>query len=170
VQAHPDPAALALTASLPGRPCSMAAALRLVGDKWSLLIIRELVLGNRRFDQIATNTGAPRDRLAARLRHLEATNLIGRRRYHERPARFEYYLTEAGRELGPVLQALRIWGDKWAVPSPPLAVRHSCGHELVGTPRCPGCGEQIRGTDMVVESLAPGWDTRGPVEPDEGDA
>jgi DNA-binding HxlR family transcriptional regulator len=162
VQTSPDPAALALTASLPGRPCSIAAALRLIGDKWSLLVIRELVFGNHRFDQIATNTGAPRDRLAARLRELQAANLVSRRRYSEHPERFEYHLTEAGRELGPVLQALRRWGDRWAVPQPPMAFRHTCGHRIGAEGRCPGCGEPVRDTDMLVESLAPGWDVAGP--------
>ncbi len=128
---------MALTSALPGRPCSIAATLRLIGDKWSLLVIRELVFGNHRFDQIATNTGAPRDRLAARLRELQAANLVTRRRYSEHPERHEYHLTDAGRELAPVLQTLRLWGDKWAVEKPPMAFRHRCGHEVGAAARCP---------------------------------
>src|ERR1700748_1396116 len=85
-----------------GRPCSVAAALGLVGEKWSLLAIREISFGNRRFDAIARHTGAP-------------------------PRRYEYELTDAGRELRPVLTALRAWGDKWAVDAPPAAFTHSCG-------------------------------------------
>jgi DNA-binding HxlR family transcriptional regulator len=169
VQTYPDPSAVALAASLPGRPCSIAAALRLIGDKWSLLIVRELLFGNHRFDQIATNTGGPRDRLAARLRELQAANLVARRRYQERPERFDYHLTEAGRELGPVLLTLHRWGTKWAVPQAPMAFRHRCGHELTDFTRCAGCGEQIRLPDLVVESLTPGWDLSGPAGPgDDG--
>ena len=104
---------------LPGRPCSVAAALNLVGEKWALLAVREIAFGNKRFDVIARNTGAPRDRLAARLRALEAAGVIARRQYSEHPARYEYELTQAGRELREVLQALRVWGDKWAVETPP---------------------------------------------------
>src|ERR1700738_4329076 len=102
-----------------GRPCSVAAALSLVGEKWALLAIREISFGNRRFDVIARNTGAPRDRLAARLRALEAGGVVARRQYCEHPPRYEYELTEAGQELRGVLTALRAWGDKWAVDTLP---------------------------------------------------
>ena len=84
---------------LPGRPCSVAAALNLVGEKWALLAVREITFGNKRFDAIARNTGAPRDRLAARLRALEAAGVVARRQYSEHPPRYEYELTEAGQEL-----------------------------------------------------------------------
>ena len=88
---------------LPGRPCSVAAALNLVGEKWALLAVREIAFGNKRFDAIARNTGAPRDRLAARLRALEAAGVVERRQYSEHPPRYEYELTEAGLELRSVL-------------------------------------------------------------------
>src|SRR6266704_4693139 len=86
-----------------GRPCSVAAALSLVGEKWALLAVREIAFGNKRFDAIARNTGAPRDRLAARLRALEAGGVLARRQYSEHPPRYEYELTEAGQELRGVL-------------------------------------------------------------------
>src|ERR1700751_2172333 len=97
---------------LPGRPCSVAAALNLVGEKWALLAVREISFGNKRFDMIARNTGAPRDRLAARLRALEAGGVVTRRQYSEHPPRYEYELTAAGQELGGVLTAPRGWGDQ----------------------------------------------------------
>ncbi len=97
-------------AGIPGRPCSIAAALQLVGEKWALLAIREIAFGNCRFDAITRNTGAPRDRLAARLRAMDAAGVVVRQQYSEHPPRFEYHLTEAGRDLGLVLQALRAWG------------------------------------------------------------
>src|ERR1044071_1706169 len=101
-------------APLPGRPCSVAAALSAIGEKWSLLAIRELALGNHRFSQIVQNTGAPRDRLAGPLKSLEADGIVERRPYGERPVRHEYHLTPAGRGLLPVLTVLRSWGDRWA--------------------------------------------------------
>lgn len=153
---------------LPGRPCSVAAGLQLIGDRWALLVIRELLLGNHRFDELARNTGAPRDRIAARLRGLEACAVIERRRYQERPTRFEYHLTEAGWDLAPVLESLRAWGDRWAVVEAPLVVRHSCGQELETVVTCAHCGEPLRPEDMTPESTVPGWDLHGPVQ-DSGD-
>src|ERR1700709_2019623 len=96
----------------PRRHCSVATALQVVGEKWALLVVRELFLGNRRFDRIAANTGAPRDILTTRLRSLERAGIITRRAYQDRPQRFEYRLPEAGRDLHPLPPALRTWGDK----------------------------------------------------------
>lgn len=92
----------------------MADALELVGDRWALLALRELGLGVTRFNDIQDQTGAPRASLTARLRDLEAAGLVERRRYSERPPRDEYLLTEAGRALGPVIGALREWGERYA--------------------------------------------------------
>jgi DNA-binding HxlR family transcriptional regulator len=96
------------------RVCGIADALGVIGDRWALLVLREISFGVRRFNDIRTNTGAPRDSLATRLRELEASGLISRRRYSERPPRDEYLLTEAGKALGPVLRALRKWGETYA--------------------------------------------------------
>jgi DNA-binding HxlR family transcriptional regulator len=153
---------------LPGRPCSVAAALNLVGEKWSLLAVREISFGNKRFDQIARNTGAPRDRLAARLRTLEAAGVIERHRYSTRPPRYDYELTEAGRELRLVVQALRAWGDKWAVDTPPGVFTHSCGHDLDPAMMCRHCGAEVRPDDVTMRVLSPGWSAAGPL--DEADA
>jgi DNA-binding HxlR family transcriptional regulator len=147
---------------LPGRPCSVAAALNVVGEKWALLAIREIAFGNKRFDAIARNTGAPRDRLAVRLRALEAAGVIARVRYSDHPPRHEYELTEAGRELRVVLQALRTWGDKWAVDSPPAAFGHSCGHDLDPAFVCRHCGQEVSSDDISLRVLAPGWTREGP--------
>lgn len=143
----------------------MAATLQLVGDRWALLVIRELLFDNHRFDALARNIGAPRDRLSARLRDLEAADVIERRPYQQRPLRFEYYLTEAGADLAPVVQTLLAWGDKWAVDEPPVVLRHTCGHEFAASVRCAHCGEPAsRSGDLVFESHAEGWDAFGPVE------
>jgi DNA-binding HxlR family transcriptional regulator len=92
----------------------VADALEIVGDRWSLLILRELRFGVHRFNDIRVNTGAPRDTLTTRLRQLEDDGVIARRRYCERPPRDEYVLTEAGRALSPVLRSLRHWGERYA--------------------------------------------------------
>ena len=147
---------------LPGRPCSVAAALNLVGEKWALLAVREIVFGNKRFDEIARNTGAPRDRLAARLRALEAGGVITRRQYSEHPPRYEYELTEAGQDLRPVLVALRAWGDKWAVDESPLTFDHECGHELDPVITCRHCGTEVNPGTTQLRMLAPGWTRKGP--------
>ncbi len=140
----------------------MAAALKLVGEKWALLAVREIAFGNKRFDMIARNTGAPRDRLAARLRALEAAGVIVRRQYSDHPARYEYELTQAGRDLREVLWALRAWGDKWAVESPPALFTHSCGHDLDAAVICRHCGQEVDFDDIELRVLAPGWSAQGP--------
>jgi DNA-binding HxlR family transcriptional regulator len=102
-----------------GRPriCSIADALDVVGERWSLLVLRELAFGVHRFKDIQVNTGAPRETLALRLRKLEETGIIERRRYSDHPPRDEYLLTTAGRDLTPVLAALREWGERHVTPA-----------------------------------------------------
>ena len=102
-------------AELPGRACPIAASLESIGERWALLIVRELALGNRRFSGIVAKTGAPRDRVAARLKALEEVGVIRRTAYQSTPPRFEYHLTESGRDLIPVLDALTAWGLDHAV-------------------------------------------------------
>lgn len=96
------------------RDCGIADALDLVGDRWSLLVLRELRLGVHRFNDIRVNTGAPRETLTARLRKLEEGGVIRRRRYSEHPPRDEYVLAEAGEAVAPILKALRLWGERYA--------------------------------------------------------
>ncbi|OBB18231.1 HxlR family transcriptional regulator [Mycobacteriaceae bacterium 1482268.1] len=102
-------------AELPGRPCPIAAALEVVGERWALLVIREIALGATRFGDIARGTGAPRDRIAARLKALEGAGIVTRVPYHDGPVRYEYRLTESGQALIPVLDALLAWGKRYAV-------------------------------------------------------
>ena len=112
-------------ADLPGRPCPIAACLELVGERWSLLVIRELSLGAHRFTEIVAGTGAPRDRIAARLRALAEAGVLERRQYQSGPDRFEYHLTESGEALLPALGALLDWGRRYAVdPGDPDLDRH----------------------------------------------
>jgi len=125
------------------RECSIARTLEIVGEKWALLVVREVFLGNRRFDEMVRAIGAPRDTLAARLRSLVGAGILERRQYSERPARYEYRLTEAGLDLYPVILTLMRWGDKHLAgdDGPPMVLEHSCGHRLVAKVVCEACGE-----------------------------
>jgi DNA-binding HxlR family transcriptional regulator len=140
-----------MTAVSEPRACSVARTLEIVGEKWALLAVREVFLGNRRFDEMVRRTGAPRDTLAARLRTLVGGGILERRQYSEHPARYEYRLTEAGRDLYPVIAALMRWGDKHLAgdDGPPLVVAHRCGHRLVAQMVCEACGEPLDPRDTT---------------------
>jgi DNA-binding HxlR family transcriptional regulator len=131
------------------RPCSIARTLDIVGEKWALLAVREVFLGNRTFDEMVRRTGAPRDTLAARLRTLVGAGILERRQYCEHPARFEYHLTNAGRDLYPVIVTLMRWGDQYLAgdDGPPLVLQHRCGHQLAAQVVCEACGEPLRARD-----------------------
>jgi DNA-binding HxlR family transcriptional regulator len=138
------------------RSCSVAAALGVIGERWSLLVIRELAWGVHRFDAIARNTGAPRDILTSRLRRLEAAGVLERRQYQERPRRFDYHLTKAGHELRPVLLSLMQWGDRWVVDQPSVEFTHTCGEHLEVVHTCRACGGDVTGFDLKARILTPG--------------
>lgn len=133
-----------------GRECSIANALAVVGERWSLLALREIMFGVRRFDQIAKNTGASRDILTTRLRSLVAAGVLERHQYETRPPRYEYVLTEAGQALNTVLLALMEWGDKYVTEGePPTVWRHSCGEELHSKTVCASCGQELTRADTT---------------------
>jgi DNA-binding HxlR family transcriptional regulator len=136
------------------RACSIASALTVLGEKWSLLVVRELALGVHRFDKIQRNTGAPRDILTSRLRRLEESGVVAKRQYQERPVRFEYHLTPAGDELRPILLSLQQWGERWTTQQGYRWV-HSCGAELELVHTCEACGEPVTGHDLHVRHSAP---------------
>jgi DNA-binding HxlR family transcriptional regulator len=155
--------------ALPGRPCGLASGLELVGDRWSLLVVREVFFGNHRFSQIARNTGAPRDRLTARLKDLVEAGVLERRANPDNPRHEGYYLTEAGAELGPAVLMLMAWGDKWAVTDPPMRQTH-VDHPMVAAMMCATCGEPVDDHDVSREMAVSGWDMTGRVtRPAESD-
>jgi DNA-binding HxlR family transcriptional regulator len=111
-----------------GQVCSIARALEVVGDRWTLLVIRDVVLGIHRFDQLLESLGVASNVLTDRLNRLVAESILERVRYSERPERFEYQLTQKGRELGLCLIALMQWGDRYVSDKPPrIARRRSDG-------------------------------------------
>ena len=130
------------------RACTIAASLAVIGEKWSLLVIRELSLGVHRFDAIQRNTGAPRDILASRLRRLEAEGVVEKQLYELHPPRYEYRLTQAGDELRPILLALARWGDRWTGEHAHATWLHECGAELELRHTCAACGGEVTGLDL----------------------
>jgi DNA-binding HxlR family transcriptional regulator len=147
------------------RPCSIAAALSVIGEKYSLLVLREVFYGVRRFDAIARNVGAPRDVLTARLRRLVEAGVLTRHQYSEHPPRFEYRLTAAGRELRPVLLTLMHWGDRHLTDAPAVVFEHSCGAELEPVVVCGACRHEVGGGELSARFLDPHWGPAG-LDPD----
>ncbi|MEV4183076.1 helix-turn-helix domain-containing protein [Streptosporangium canum] len=145
------------------RPCSIADALGVIGEKYSLLVLREAFWGVRRFDAMVRNIGAPRDILATRLRALVEAGVLEKVPYSERPPRSEYHLTDAGRELRPVLLTLMSWGDRHLTDRPSVVFRHSCGSDLDPVVVCRACGEEVRETALTARFQVPGWGPSGPL-------
>jgi DNA-binding HxlR family transcriptional regulator len=147
--------------------CSIAEAAAIFGDRWTLLVLRELLLGRRRFSEIQRNTGAAPNILSDRLRVLVEQGLLVRRRHRERPETHEYVLTPSGRDVGPVLAAILAWGDRHATPpdGPPRVFVHAgCGHDAHPELRCSHCGEAIGRGDLRLRP-GPGADARQRAEP-----
>ena len=114
-----------------GQNCSIARALEILGERWTLLIIRDAFLGLRRFDQFQESLGIARNVLTDRLNRLVEEGVLERVRYSERPERYEYRLTEKGRELNIALAGLRQWGDKHLSDKPPRLLRRKADKKLV---------------------------------------
>lgn len=139
--------------------CSIARTLEVVGERWTLLVVRDLFLGLRRFDELQEELGIARNVLAARLDKLVGAGVVERRPYSVRPPRHEYVLTAKGRALWPTIHALMRWGDEH-VPTPggpPTVVVHrgECGGEVDARGVCAGCGALL-GTREVQALPGPG--------------
>ncbi len=135
-----------------GQNCSIAAALSIVGERWSMLVMREVLLGRRRFAEIREHTGAAPNILSDRLHTLVEHGLLERRLYSERPESYEYVPTRKGLDLNPVFLALMEWGDRYAAPNGPprVAVHTVCDHDAAPALHCSHCGELIAPADTVV--------------------
>jgi len=130
--------------------CSVARALSVVGDRWTLVVLRDAFLGVRRFDDFRA-VGLTRHRLADRLKRLVAAGVFERVRYQDRPPRYEYRLTEKGRDLYPVIVSLVRWGDRWMAgdAGPPVELIHrGCGHVIMPVLACPDCAAPVTARDM----------------------
>jgi DNA-binding HxlR family transcriptional regulator len=134
--------------------CSVARALEILGDRWTLLVIRDAFLGVHRFDDFQRNLGVARNVLSDRLQRLVDEGLLERRRYQERPERFEYRLSEKGIDLWPIVISLMKWGDRYYAPPEgrPRIVRHrDCGGEVDARLMCDRCGASLTARDVYSE-------------------
>jgi len=140
--------------------CSVARTLSVVGDRWTLMILRECFLGVRRFEGFEARLGIARHVLADRLKKLTDAGVLDKIAYQERPRREEYRLTDAGRDLYPVMVTLAQWGDKYMAgdAGPPLLrVHKTCGHVTTGVLKCSECDEPLLVRDVEVKA-GPGAD------------
>ncbi|MGD9998076.1 MAG: winged helix-turn-helix transcriptional regulator [Ilumatobacteraceae bacterium] len=133
--------------------CSVAQALDVVGEWWTLLVVRNLMWGQRRFEAIQSDLGIARNILSDRLGTLVQHGIVERVKYQDHPERYEYHLTDKGRDLFPVIAALMAWGDRWAAPmGAPVHLVHHCGHTVVPTVVCDHCGQSLRLDDVTTRS------------------
>lgn len=137
--------------------CSVAQCLEVVGEWWTMLILRDAFLGVSRFDDFQRRLGISRNVLTQRLTGLVEAGVLARTAYREHPPRYDYRLADKGRDLWPVLSAMRQWGDRYAAPAgPPVNVRHrGCGEVFHTVPTCSQCGEQV-GPGDVRAVVGPG--------------
>jgi DNA-binding HxlR family transcriptional regulator len=144
--------------------CSIARTLELVGERWTLLVLREAFLGVRRFDAMQAKLGVARNVLSARLERLVGEGILEKVPYSERPLRHEYRLTDKGLDLWPVIIELLRWGDRYAAPNgPPIVIRHKeCGGEMGDRRTCSRCSAELTVRDVRAEAgpglvVAGGW-------------
>jgi DNA-binding HxlR family transcriptional regulator len=133
--------------------CSIARALEVLGDRWTILLIRDAFLGVRRYEDFQRSLGVARNVLADRLARLVDEGILDRVRYQERPERFEYRLSEKGVDLWPVTIALLQWGDRhYAEQGRPRVIRHrDCGGEITRHLTCTRCGAELGPRDVRAE-------------------
>jgi DNA-binding HxlR family transcriptional regulator len=132
--------------------CPVAKSADVIGDRWTLLILREMFFGRTRFDDFQSNTGATPQMLADRLRQLTDHGVVTREPYQQRPVRYEYALTDKGKDLFSVLYAMRNWAERWCrEEGTPLAIRYihrACGQDVGLETTCPRCGEALGFGDL----------------------
>ena len=135
--------------------CAVGNTLGMIGERWSLLVLREAFLGVRRFEQLQRHTGMARNILSDRLNTLVASGILRRELYQERPQRYEYRLTEMGLDLYPVLITLMDWGSRHAGGRAMQLTHKTCGATVMPHLACPECGEPVRARDMQAPRTAP---------------
>ena len=151
--------------NLAEEPCSVARSVAVIGDRWTLMLLRDCFLGVRRFEAFEQRLGISRSIVADRLKRLVDAGVLRRERYEDRPPRYEYRLTEKGLALHPVVMAIVHWGDVYYAgeAGPPLLHRHkACGHDFAPVTTCSECGEpvnargvEVRGNPLVLGREAP---------------
>ena len=129
----------------------MGNTLAIIGERWTLLVLREAFLGVRRFDQIRENTGVARNILSDRLNTLVAHGILRREAYQERPVRYEYRLTAKGLDLYPILVTIMDWGARHGGGKAMELTHKTCGTTAMPHLACPGCGERVEARDMSAQ-------------------
>ena len=140
-------------------PCSIARTVDILGDAWTLLVLREAFFGTRKFDEFQVELGIARNTLTERLRRLVDEGLLEKRPYDDRPRRYEYLLTEKGRDLFGVLAAMSRWGDRWlsGEDGPPVTLHHdTCGRDTHAEVTCAICCEPLSATNTSMR-MGPGY-------------
>jgi DNA-binding HxlR family transcriptional regulator len=142
-------------------PCPIARTADLIGDGWTLLIMREACLGTRRFEELQRTLGTGRNILTVRLNKLVDEGLLTKVPYQERPVRHEYRLTDKGRDVYPILAAMAAFGDKWLLGNdrPPLVLHHAtCDHDMHAVVTCSECAQPLE-VRSVRARPGPGYPT-----------
>lgn len=142
-------------------PCSVARTLSVIGDRWTLIILRDCFLGVRRFEQFESRLGITRHVLTDRLKKLVQNEVLIKTLYQERPRREEYRLTEKGLALHPVIMSLVQWGNTYMADergAPLVHIHKTCGHRMSPVTVCSHCGEPVTARDIRVEA-GDGWET-----------
>jgi DNA-binding HxlR family transcriptional regulator len=140
-------------------PCSIARTVDLLGDWWTPLVLREAFYGTTRFDGFERALHIGRNVLTQRLNRLVDEGVLERVPYQDRPVRYEYLLTQKGRELFPIIAAINRWGDRWLAPEagPPVVLHHTrCAHDTEGLVVCAHCREPLA-VDEIEVHLGPGF-------------
>lgn len=134
--------------------CSVARSLEAIGDRWSMLILRDAFYGVRRFEDFRADLGVARNILTDRLQRMVSQGLFDRVQYEDKPPRYEYRLTEKGKDLLPVMLTMMKWGDKWGPGDPPVTLTHiTCGHETQPVVVCSHCGDELKRRDLRVHPI-----------------
>jgi DNA-binding HxlR family transcriptional regulator len=144
-----------------GMVCSIAGVMAAIGDRWGMLILRDLILGLHRYDDFRQSSGITNATLSDRLKHLEAGGLVERRRYQDNPERFEYWLTTKGRQVAPIMPVLASIGDRWhasGASAPPMKfVSRKTGADVGWSFVDLQTGERLTGQDIAIQN-GPGAD------------
>lgn len=137
------------------QPCAIARSLSEIGDRWTLLVVRDAMLGARTFNDFADGTGAARNILTARLEQLVEAGIFRKREYQQNPVRSEYLLTPKGLDLYPVLMAIVRWGNRWQDDGlgPPIEHVHArCGQPFEAVATCSSCGEEVSPRETLLRA------------------
>jgi len=135
--------------------CSVARTVEHIGERWTMLILRDAFYGIRRFDDFQASLGIARNILTKRLNTFLSAGIMRKEQYQERPPRYEYRLTEKGRDLVPLLTSLLAWGDRWeADAEPPVRLIHTdCGNEMHATVVCSECRAEINAFNLRMDPV-----------------